>query len=203
MNPRLLRALAVAVVVLGGVGLLAAGVSGGNDDTPGAGSDPELSASQDTTVPTFPGGATIPTTPTTAAPPSDAGDGTQPGADAKGDAKATTADNQSTPSTLPRFRYELKVTPSCVEVGDKVVATIKTRPNNHVTVVAQYSDGQPHKAMTMDKSNAAGIFVYEWTVPEDAPHGDGTVVTESYDEATVSVGNETAPFRVAGDEGCG
>lgn len=100
------------------------------------------------------------------------------------------------------FPLDVVVEPACVAHGDPIAATIRTVAHAELSMIVAYADGQPHGQMGFADADADGIYVWRWMIPAQAPAGEGTVLVMSVSPDGERADTETAPFDVAGPEGC-
>jgi hypothetical protein len=81
----------------------------------------------------------------------------------------------------PGFPLDVEVTPLCAERGDKVTVTMRTRPASATTAAVGFSDNQAYGNYTIGNADDHGLWVWRFSVPDEAPYGKATVIASGAD----------------------
>lgn len=106
-------------------------------------------------------------------------------------------------ATDPTFPLSLALSPSCARPGQVITATVRTLRGAHIALMAVYADGSSSEAgRYVGPVGPDGSLRFPWTVPPKAPAGEGRVLLVAGHEQRNRSQQVSAPFLVAGPEGC-
>lgn len=94
----------------------------------------------------------------------------------------------------PDFPLRLRLVPLCVHNGEKITATIQSKPNARLAFIASHPDGDPRGNHSVGWLGPTGEYVHSWVIAPDVPSGRGRFMVTTGDKTGDSTATEV--FRV-------